>query len=276
MVFLPRGREERRRRLAVLVRPRLASATTSPGVPRRLAFALSQRGLHGDVDQHADGQLRRHLRRRADASHPARHRRGARRPAPARLPPHRAARLQHGGDDGHPLPGAAAAGTTWWASAPWRTRRRCPRRCACGGTISAPTPATRRWSSAPTCAWRPTTSRRSSDRIFIVRRARGFGDGPLDGEIWTYRTWWFSRGPRAPHAESRLRVGRGHGAARPDPGRRRRARARTSEGGELEALARQGDCPGVLLHTVPGADHVFTGFDAEMTDAVISWLDQRV
>ena len=82
-------------------------------------------------------------------------------------------------------------------------------------------------------------------------------------------------GPRAPHAESRLRVG---GVTVPlaliQAGDDELVRA--SEGGELEALARQGDCPGVLLHTVLGADHVFTGFDAEMTDAVISWLDQRV
>ena len=104
----------------------------------------------------------------------------------------------------------------------------------------------------------PDYESEKNDRIFLVRRGRGFGDRPLDGEIWTYRSWWFSRGPRAPHAESRLRVG---GVTVPlaliqagDD-----ELVHTSEGGELEALARQGDCPSVFLHTVLGADHVFTG-----------------
>ena len=120
----------------------------------------------------------------------------------------------------------------------------------------------------------PDFESETNDRIFLVRRGRGFGDRPLDGEIWTYRTWWFSRGPRAPHAESRLRVGEvtvplALIQAGDDE------LVHTSEGGELEALARQGDCPSVFLHTILGADHVFTGCDAELTDAVVSWLDQR-
>jgi hypothetical protein len=113
------------------------------------------------------------------------------------------------------------------------------------------------------------------DRIFIVRRARGFGDLPVDGEVWTYRTWWFSRGPRAPHAESRLRIGSvtvpiaiiqaGEDEL-----------VRRSEGPQLEGLARQGDCPGVARETIPGADHVFAGLDDELTEAVVAWLDGRL
>ncbi|WP_217923513.1 alpha/beta fold hydrolase [Miltoncostaea oceani] len=115
----------------------------------------------------------------------------------------------------------------------------------------------------------------SRDRIFLVRRARGFGDRPLDCEIWTYRTWWHARGPRAPHAESRLRVGHvtvplaiiqaGEDEL-----------VREGEGPELEALARQGDCPSVYRTTIPDADHVFTGLDAELIDAVVGWLDLRL
>ncbi len=113
------------------------------------------------------------------------------------------------------------------------------------------------------------------DRIFLVRRARGFGDRPLDCEIWTYRTWWHARGPRAPHAESRLRVGHvtvplaiiqaGEDEL-----------VREGEGPELEALARQGDCPSVYRTTIPDADHVFTGLDAELIEAVVGWLDLRL
>lgn len=113
------------------------------------------------------------------------------------------------------------------------------------------------------------------DRIFIVRHARGFGDRPLDGEIWTYRTWWFARGPRAHHAESRLRIGHvtvplaiiqaGEDEL-----------VREEEGAQLEAIARQGDCPSVLRETIPEADHVFSGLDEPLIEAVVEWLDQRV
>ena len=121
----------------------------------------------------------------------------------------------------------------------------------------------------------PDFERGHRDRIFLVRRARGFGERPLDGEVWTYRTWWHSRGPRAPHAESRLRIGHvtvplaiiqaGEDEL-----------VREAEGAELEALARQGDCPSVLLETIPDADHGFTGLDAELIDAVVDWLDGRL
>jgi pimeloyl-ACP methyl ester carboxylesterase len=113
------------------------------------------------------------------------------------------------------------------------------------------------------------------DRIFIVRRARGGTDRPIDCEIWTYRTWWFSRGPQAPHAESRLRVGHvtvplaliqaGEDELVPE-----------RDGAELGALARQGDCPSVHVHTVLGANHVFSGLDDELIDPVVAWLDERL
>lgn len=113
------------------------------------------------------------------------------------------------------------------------------------------------------------------DRIFIVRRARGFGERPLDGEIWTHRTWWFARGPRAPHAESRLRVGdvtvplaiiqAGEDEL-----------VREEEGAQLEAIARQGDCPSVVRETIPEADHLFTGLDTPLIEAIVSWLDARL
>lgn len=113
------------------------------------------------------------------------------------------------------------------------------------------------------------------DRIFMVRRARGFGDRPLDGEVWTYRTWWWSRGPRAPHAESRLRIGHvtvpiAIVQAGEDE------LVRDAEGAELEAIARQGDCPSVYRTTIPGADHVFTGCQEELTEVVVEWLDGRL
>lgn len=112
------------------------------------------------------------------------------------------------------------------------------------------------------------------DRMFLVRRARGFGERPLDGEVWTYRTWWHSRGPRAPHAISRLRIGHVTvPVAIIQAGEDELVRQR--EGPELEALARQGDSPSVVRETISHADHVFTGLEAELVDAVVAWLDQR-
>jgi pimeloyl-ACP methyl ester carboxylesterase len=114
-----------------------------------------------------------------------------------------------------------------------------------------------------------------NDRILVVARARGPGERPLDCEVWTYRTWWFSRGPRAPHAESRLQVGKVSVPlaiiqAEEDE------LVRQDEGPELSALARQGGCPSVELHTIPGADHLFSGRDSDLMEAVVSWLDERL
>jgi len=120
----------------------------------------------------------------------------------------------------------------------------------------------------------PDFEDKARDRIFIVRRARGFGDRPLDGEIWTYRTWWFARGPRAPHAESRLRVGHVNvPLAIIQAGEDELVRE--EEGPQLEAIARQGDCPSVFRETIPEADHGFTGRDEDLVETVVGWLDQR-
>jgi dienelactone hydrolase len=113
-----------------------------------------------------------------------------------------------------------------------------------------------------------------NDRILIVRRSRGPTDEPLDAEIWTYRTWWFSRGPEAPHAESRLRVGEvsvpiGIFQAGEDE------LVMDDEGALLAGLARQGRAPSVELHTIEGADHVFSGRDQQLVEAVAEWLDAR-
>lgn len=113
------------------------------------------------------------------------------------------------------------------------------------------------------------------DRIFLVKRGRGYGERPLDCEVWTYRTWWFSRGPEAEHAISRLQVGRVDvPLALIQAGEDELVK--DAEGGELEALARQGGCPSVLHHTIPGADHVFTGCDGRLAETVVHWLDARL
>ena len=273
MVFLPRGGRERRHRLAVLVVHGSVGNYVS-GVPRRVAFALSAAGFtvmttntrmanYGVI---FGGGLMHRTPLDIDAALAILRRRGFRRivllgfSMGATMVTHYQALRQ-------PVDVVGVCTLAHPASLPSALRLRWDHFGAEPGYEEVVERAHVRLV--------PDYESARNDRIFIVRRARGFGDGPLDGEIWTYRTWWFSRGPRAPHAESRLRVG---GVTVPlaliqagDD-----ELVRTSEGGELETLARQGDCPSVFLHTVLGADHVFTGCDAEMTDAVISWLDQRV
>ena len=44
--------------------------------------------------------------------------------------------------------------------------------------------------------------KKKNDQVFIVYRAWGDSFNPVDGEMFTYRTWWFMRGPHAYHAKT--------------------------------------------------------------------------
>ncbi len=109
------------------------------------------------------------------------------------------------------------------------------------------------------------------DRIFTVMRANGPLSTPENGEIWTYATWWSSRGPESPHAVSRdqigkvrvpiaiLQAGNDHLI---QPG----------EGYELAHVAERAGNADVFLDVVPHADHVFTGCMDDVTDLAARWL----
>jgi len=112
-----------------------------------------------------------------------------------------------------------------------------------------------------------------NDRIFTVTRANGPLTTPENAEIWTYATWWSSRGPESPHAESRKRIGLvkvpiGIFQAGNDhlilPG----------EGYELAAIATAAGNHDVALDMVPGADHVFTGCADDIAMMAGDWLGQ--
>jgi dienelactone hydrolase len=109
------------------------------------------------------------------------------------------------------------------------------------------------------------------DRIVIVRRATGPSDRPEHAEIWTYRTWWHSRGPEALAAESRrwvglLRVPLGVLQAAEDP------LISQDEGRLLAKLARDGGCPEVDLKFIAGANHTFDGFELAGANAALEWV----
>lgn len=113
------------------------------------------------------------------------------------------------------------------------------------------------------------------DRIVIVQRANGRHDGPEHAEIWTYRTWWHSRGPDALNAESRRWVGvlrvplaliqAGNDHLIP-----------VEEGEMLRKLAVEGGCPSVHLEYVEGADHVFSRTPDAPIVAAEAWLRSLV
>ena len=48
----------------------------------------------------------------------------------------------------------------------------------------------------------PDPGKKKNDQIFIVYRAWGDSFNPVDTEMFTYRTWWFMRGPDAHHAKT--------------------------------------------------------------------------
>jgi dienelactone hydrolase len=109
------------------------------------------------------------------------------------------------------------------------------------------------------------------DRIIIVQRATGPTDRPEHAEIWTYRTWWHSRGPEALSAESRrwvglLRVPLALIQAGADP------LIPQSEGELLRRLARDGGCPEVHLEYVDGANHTFDGHELDGVEAAVRWV----
>ena len=48
----------------------------------------------------------------------------------------------------------------------------------------------------------PNPEKKKNDQIFIVYRAWGDSFNPVDGEMFTYRTWWHMRGPQAYYAKT--------------------------------------------------------------------------
>jgi len=88
------------------------------------------------------------------------------------------------------------------------------------------------------------------DRVLTVMRANGSTPSPENGEIWTYATWWSSRGPESPHAVSRVQI----------------AKVRVAI-----AILRAGN-DDLLLHVVTQADNMCTGSRDVVSDMAAAWL----
>jgi alpha-beta hydrolase superfamily lysophospholipase len=121
----------------------------------------------------------------------------------------------------------------------------------------------------------PDPERGGRDEIFVVRRGAGPSDDPADAEVWTYRTWWFARGPEASHAVSVERV---RHAGVPllliEPGAEPLLPA--ADGEELARAAAAGGSPSVRREVLAGCDAALWDRVPEASAALAAWLEDML
>lgn len=116
---------------------------------------------------------------------------------------------------------------------------------------------------------------RAPDRLFTIAQSRGPTRRPTDSEVYTWRTWWHSRGPNAVPAMTFRQIG---GVTVPILFVQGTADSVVvpDEVERLAALARAAGNANVDIAWVEGADHFFRGQEFTVTDTVIRWLNQWV
>ena len=113
-----------------------------------------------------------------------------------------------------------------------------------------------------------------NDRLFVVEGSRGPSPRPADSEVYTYRTWWHSRGPAATAAMAHRQIvavtapillvqGTEDWVVEP------------AEAGALYHAAREAGNADVNVVPIAGADHSFEGHEIATLGAIISWLRAR-
>jgi pimeloyl-ACP methyl ester carboxylesterase len=112
------------------------------------------------------------------------------------------------------------------------------------------------------------------DRLVIVEKSRGPSTRPGDGEVYTYRTWWHSRGPRAASAKAHMQIGQVWAPILLVQGNADQV-VFHHEAFDLARVAREAGNPDVEVVTIDGAGHSFEGCELPTRDAVISWLRTR-
>lgn len=112
------------------------------------------------------------------------------------------------------------------------------------------------------------------DRLVVVEQSRGPTTRPGDSEVYTYRTWWHSRGPRATSAKAHLQIAQVWAPILLVQGNRDQV-VFHHEALDLARVAREGGNPDVEVVTIDGASHSFEGCEIATRDAVISWLKRK-
>jgi pimeloyl-ACP methyl ester carboxylesterase len=111
-----------------------------------------------------------------------------------------------------------------------------------------------------------------NDRIMLVHRSQGPSDRPEHTELWTYSTWWFSRGPEADAACSwrwidQVNVPVALIQAGSDP------LIADDEASRLAELARSSGARPVIVRQIPGANHIFDRRESEAVRAASDYVD---
>lgn len=112
------------------------------------------------------------------------------------------------------------------------------------------------------------------DRLFIVEQSRGPSMRPLDSEVYTYRTWWHSRGPAATSAMSFRQIGQVWAPILLVQGTDDEV-VRFEEAVALASVAEAAGNPDVTVIRIDGIGHSFKGGEIPTLDAVVGWLRQR-
>jgi dipeptidyl aminopeptidase/acylaminoacyl peptidase len=115
----------------------------------------------------------------------------------------------------------------------------------------------------------------AEDRLFVVEQSRGPTPTPPDGEVYTYRTWWHSRGPSATSAMAFRQIGQVWAPVLLVQGTADEV-VQFEEAVALAAAARAAGNRDVTVIRIDGAGHAFAGHQIEALDAVLSWLRRRV
>jgi dipeptidyl aminopeptidase/acylaminoacyl peptidase len=113
------------------------------------------------------------------------------------------------------------------------------------------------------------------DRLFVVEQSRGPTSRPADGEVYTYRTWWHSRGPAATSAMAFRQIGQVWAPVLLVQGTSDDV-VQFEEAVALADVARAAGNRDVTVMRIDGAGHAFRGHEIATLDAVISWLRKRV
>lgn len=113
------------------------------------------------------------------------------------------------------------------------------------------------------------------DRLFVVERSRGATTRPSDSEVYTYRTWWHSRGPAATGAMAFRQIGQVWAPIVLVQGTGDEV-VEFEEAVALAHVARTAGNRDVTVIRINDAPHSFEGHEIDTLHAVTSWLRERV
>jgi pimeloyl-ACP methyl ester carboxylesterase len=113
-----------------------------------------------------------------------------------------------------------------------------------------------------------------ADRLFVIEHSRGPSAQPQHSEVYTYRTWWHSRGPEATAAKTHLQIGQVQVPILLVQGTTDTI-VSPREADRLAEVARAGGNDRVDISVIDGADHFFAGREFVTIQAVVRWLRQH-